>query len=217
MNATSGRTAAEYSQGGIKNAFLISLLALLLGFGLARAVDEVEMRNGDRYLGQVLALSTNALVFKSDMLGKVTLPRKEVRAIHLHEPKSVSESASKTNVVTNTAPILAANPGVAGALGQLRSTKDVSQYTPNDLLSQAGPEAQAKFQSMVGGLMTGRMSIEDLRTEAKSVADQVRALRADLGEDAGWALDSYLAILDNFINEAAPKGKPATPGSPTRP
>src|SRR5438034_10349096 len=45
--------------------------------------DQVEMQNGDRYLGTVLSLDTNTLVLRSAVLGTVTLPRGKVALIHL--------------------------------------------------------------------------------------------------------------------------------------
>src|SRR5881397_996696 len=44
--------------------------------------DQVEMQNGDRYLGTVLSLDTNTLVLRSAVLGTVTLPRGKVALIH---------------------------------------------------------------------------------------------------------------------------------------
>ncbi|HEU0038849.1 MAG TPA: hypothetical protein VFR76_06220, partial [Verrucomicrobiae bacterium] len=45
--------------------------------------DQVEMQNGDRYLGKVLSLTTDQLVLQSDVLGKLTLPRDKVALITL--------------------------------------------------------------------------------------------------------------------------------------
>jgi len=61
--------------------------------------------------------------------------------------------------------------------------------------------------------------VEDVRAQARATAEQVRAHRQDLGESAGWALDGYLAILDQFLGEtsrAKPSGTPA-PGKPSSP
>ena len=68
----------------------------------------------------------------------------------------------------------------------------------------AGPEANNKFNEMVSGLMSGRLTVNDIRAEAKSAADQLKELKRDLGEDAGGALDGYLAILEHFLQETAP-------------
>ena len=54
--------------------------------------DQVEMQNGDRYLGKVLSLTTDKLVIQSDVLGKLTLPRDKVALITLG-------ATTKTNMI----------------------------------------------------------------------------------------------------------------------
>jgi hypothetical protein len=72
-----------------------------------------------------------------------------------------------------------------------------------DQMLAGSPEAAGKYDEMVGGLLSGRMSMNDLRREAKSSADQLRALKRDLGPEAGDSLDAYLEVLDNFLKESA--------------
>jgi hypothetical protein len=57
---------------------------------------------------------------------------------------------------------------------------------------------------MVNGLLSGQMSLSDLRQQAQSAADQLRDLKRGLGPDADESLDAYLKILDAFVNESAP-------------
>jgi hypothetical protein len=48
--------------------------------------------------------------------------------------------------------------------------------------------------------------------------DQLRALKREGGEEAGFAADAYLSILDHFLNETAPSGSASnSPGSSTMP
>jgi len=75
-------------------------------------------------------------------------------------------------------------------------------------LSDAGPEANNKFDELAGGLLNGKLSVEDIRAEAKSAADQVRALKREMGDDATSGLDGYLVILDKFLEETTPAAKP---------
>ena len=92
-------------------------------------------------------------------------------------------------------------------------------------LSGAGPEANNKFNELLGGLMSGKLSVDDIRAEAKSAADQLRALKREGGEEAGFATDAYLAILDHFLKETAPSGSatnapgtsPKSTPAPTQP
>ena len=76
-------------------------------------------------------------------------------------------------------------------------------------LTDAGPEANKKFDELLSGLMSGKLTVDDLRAEARSAADQLRALKRDSGEDSGFAADAYLAILDQFLKGT----KPATPAT----
>ena len=62
-------------------------------------------------------------------------------------------------------------------------------------LTDAGPEANKKFDELLSGLMSGKLTVDDLRAEARSAADQLRALKRDPGEDSSFAADAYLAIL----------------------
>src|SRR6058998_2077424 len=57
-------------------------LALLVA-RLCLQADQVEMQNGDRYLGKILSLDTNTLVLRSDVLGTVRLPRGKVTLVTL--------------------------------------------------------------------------------------------------------------------------------------
>ena len=63
-------------------------------------------------------------------------------------------------------------------------------------------EAASKYDQMVSGLLSGSISMDDLRREAKSSEDQLRQLKRELGPDAGDSLDGYLEVLDNFLKES---------------
>src|SRR5947199_9025024 len=64
--------------------------------------DQVEMQNGDRYLGKVLSLDTNTLVLRSDVLGTVRLPRGKVALITLG--LSTSTNLARLRSATNGLP-----------------------------------------------------------------------------------------------------------------
>ena len=66
----------------------------LLWVGAVRG-DQVEMLNGDRYVGQVLSLGTDTLVVQSEVLGTLRLPRTRISTITL--------DSSATGAVTNIA------------------------------------------------------------------------------------------------------------------
>jgi hypothetical protein len=56
---------------------------------------------------------------------------------------------------------------------------------------------------MVNGLLSGTMSMGDLRKQAQDSANQLRELKRQLGPDAGDEVDTYLQVLDSFLKETA--------------
>ena len=170
--------------------------------------DQVEMQNGDRYLGTVLSLDTNTLVFRSAVLGTVNLSRGQVALITLGPggATNFTRAASATKHQP-TAPFIAMTNGItdlSASLRQLGANTNFIEQVRAQFLADAGPEANSKFNGMVSGLLSGRLTVNDVRAEAKSAADQLKELKRDLGEDGGGALDGYLAILENFLLETAP-------------
>jgi hypothetical protein len=99
---------------------------------------------------------------------------------------------------------------VSPALRQLGSNTNLIQQVQKQFLSGAGPEANDKFNEMLGGLMSGKLSVDDIRAQAKTAAEQLRTLKREGGEEAGFATDAYLAILEHFLNETAPSAGSAT-------
>jgi hypothetical protein len=105
-----------------------------------------------------------------------------------------------------------ANEDLSDALRNLgANTNFIGQIRGQMLAGNA--EAASNYDKMVGGLMSGKLNLEDLRRQAKSSADQLRALKRDLGPDAGDSLDAYLDVLDNFLKETAAEPTNATPAS----
>ena len=199
-------------------------VALLLLVPLWAKGDQVEMQNGDRYVGDVLSLSTDTLVLRNEMLGTVQLPRSKVAHIGLGSvplagaaplaspmaPKARVPSAASSRAGTNS----------PAALRQLGANTNLVRQVQKQFLAGAGPEANQKFDELLSGLMSGKLTVEDLRAQAQSAADQLRELKRQGGEDAGVAADTYLAILDHFLKETAPSGSAtnaAAPSSATKP
>jgi hypothetical protein len=94
------------------------------------------------------------------------------------------------------------------------SLKAVEQAFP---LLNSSPEAKKYFTDRVGGLMSGKVKIDDVRNDAKKVMKELEELKADLGDQSGAALDGYLSILNKFLDETEPdqtKVKPARPIDP---
>jgi hypothetical protein len=189
---------------------LIACALVLLSAPLRVRGDQVEMQNGDRYAGHVLSLNTNTVVLQSAVLGTLRLPRSKVAVITLGLGPATNSPALPlpTNVFTPAASGTTANvvSNLSPALPGLSMSTNLIQQVQKQFLSGAGPEANNKFNELLGGLMSGKLNVEDIRAEAKTAADQLRALQRESGEDAGFATSAYLAILDHFLKETAPSG-----------
>ena len=196
--------------GATQSCALTGLLAVLLAVvtsGTALA-DQVQMQNGDLYSGKVVSLNGDTLVLQSEVAGTLRLPRAKIALLTLGTNSTpVARGSALTNrppavpaaVTTNVPP-----SEMAAALRQLGAHTNLIQRVQAQFLADAGPEANAKFNELMGGLMSGKLSLEDLRAQAQSAATQMHEARKELGDDAGVMIDGYLAILDHFLKETAP-------------
>lgn len=165
------------------------------------------MKNGDRYAGKIVTVTSNSVVFQSDMLGKVTLPRANISSVTFG-------AAAETNTLRSTTNILASpprQPGVtstntplAAQLHSLGANTNFIQQVRSQMLTGADPAASQKYNELVDGLMSGKLDLNDIRKEAQSSIDKIHQLKSELGPDASSSLDSYLEILQNFVDETAP-------------
>jgi len=184
--------------------------------------DEVEMQNGDRYFGKVLSVSADTVMLDSEMLGKIKVPRKNVASLsfgtNAPAPKmksNVAHVSAPTNLPIAVPPSAATgtNADLSAAIRSLVADTNLTGNIRDQMLA-GSPEATAKYDAMVSGLLSGSMSMDDLRREVQSDADQLRALKRDLGPDAGDSLDGYLDVLDDFLNESEPAATEPTNASP---
>lgn len=189
------------------SALVCAGLSLLGGAGRLSA-DQVELRTGDRYVGQVLSADTNSVVLQSEVLGTVRLPRRKVAVITLGR---VAMTNSPARLIGTNAepPTLSAEPTNAAlksplALKGMRVNTNVVKQVQKQFLDGAGDEANAKFNELLGGLLSGKLSVDDIRAQAKAAADQLRALQRESGDDGVDASGVYLSILDQFLKEPAP-------------
>jgi hypothetical protein len=189
--------------GRLRIATLATGLMLWLAVAGLRA-DQVEMQNGDRYLGKVLSLTTDKLVIQSDVLGKLTLPRDKVALITLGATttNTVRVAASApAQVSPPPVALTSTGPDVSLALRSLGSNTNIMEQVRGQLLAGAGADANKKFDELVGSMASGKLDLDGIRSEARSAASQLRALKKELGPDASEPLDAYLDILDNFLKE----------------
>ena len=171
-----------------------TLLAVLFFGGPGLRADQIEMQNGDHYSGKVISMTADTVVLESDVLGKISVPRAKVGTLHLGPVAPVI--APKANASA------AASPDIAAALRQLGANTNFIEQIRRQFLQGAGPEANAKYDELIGGLMSGKLDMNTLRKEAKSAADQLRSLKSQ-GDDMGGLLDTYLSILDSFLKESS--------------
>ena len=176
--------------------------------------EQIEMQNVDRYVGKVLSLNTDTVVLQNEVLGTVRLPRGKVAQITLgaNAGTNPARQASPANGPIGAAAVSRTNaaPDLPAGLRQIGAHTNLIRQVQAKFLGDAGPEANQKFDELLSGLVSGKITVDDLRAQAKTAADQLRALKRDSGEDAGFATDTYLAILDHFLKETAPAAGSAT-------
>jgi hypothetical protein len=184
--------------------------------------DVLEMQNGDRYSGKVLAVSADTVVLNSEVLGKINVPRSKVAtltfstnaaapkaAVNLPQPVSTNLSIVVTGPTgTNT------NADLAAAFRQLGGDTNFVGQIRNQMFA-GSPQAAAKYDEMVNGLLNGQINLNDLRQQAQASADQLRQLKREMPE-AAESFDAYLQVLDSFVSETAnqPPGAAPKPQSP---
>ena len=190
--------------------------ATLLLFQMSSATligaEIVELKNGETLRGQLVSVNARALTFNSETLGNLSIDREKVAAIFLVEDRFVTSKSSSVRPspspqVSNENELLKGFSSVQDVLKQLQT-----DGLPNDAVSDLkkqfpmleNPEVKEYFMNRVGGLMLGRISIDDIRNDAIDARDQIRDLEKDLGPQASRALEGYLSILDGFIQETAP-------------
>jgi hypothetical protein len=189
------------------------LFALLLFAAGGLRADQVEMQNGDRYAGKVISMTAETIVLQSDVLGKLTLPRSKVASINLGASGAAPAAQSTNRARTASHALTNTSPEIAEALHHLGANTNFIEQVRKQFLSEAGPEANNKYDELVGGLLSGKLDMNRLRAEAKAAAEQIRALKQQGGE-VGEPLNSYLAILDNFLAQTAPPPHPAPSVAP---
>jgi len=181
--------------------------------------DQLEMQNGDRYLGQVLSVSSNTVVLQSEVLGRISLPRSKVASLAFGVNGGVPKAAgvaAPASVTTNhsfvalMAALPRTNTDASVRPHSLSANTDLARQIREQMLA-GSPEAAGKFDELVNGLMTGKLNLNDLRGQARSSADQLRALKSELGPEVGDSLDAYLKVLDGFLSESAAESASTPP------
>ncbi len=175
--------------------------------------DQIQMQNGDRYIGHVVTLTNDILVLRSEVLGTIAVPRARIASI------SLGNIVPTNSAIASIKPTRAYQPAKSGTatnapsmdLRRIGAETNLLQQVRQQYLGEAGPEANKKFDEMVQALIGGKLDMADLRAQAASAANQFRALKRDPNTAAETdGLDQYLSILDKFLSETTPSTSSAT-------
>ena len=180
--------------------WVFSLVLTLCGHA-----DQVNMHNGDCYIGKVVTLSNETVIVQSEVLGTLRVPRSKIASITFatNAPAPNGQTPIAASAPTQKPTATNSSSDLAAAINQLRANPNAMQQVQQQMLAGADPKATETFNQMMGGLMNGSLNVDDIRAQAKSAADQLRAAKKELGDDAGFAVDGYLAVLDGFLRETA--------------
>lgn len=252
----------------MKTLLPVGLLLALAGAMpvFAAPTDTLELDNGDRLHGQVVAVDADKVQFRSEIHGELSLERRRVIGIVFGDARRSGGAGERSGATPTPAiPIveppspetpMAAEAGEADGQKEKQETpaeiirrlaapdfgpqavaeldqafgrrpagpNPPAEQTPEDVVRQlraegldpalmnelqlrlpgfASPEVQGYFHDRVGGLISGKISLQDIRDDAIDARDQLLDLKKDLGPDAA-ALDGYLGILEGFIRVTAP-------------
>ncbi len=166
------------------------------------------MQNGDSLNGKVLSMTANALVLQDENLGTITLPRVKVKALIFGNGATTASlpATSPTNLIIIRPPSASPadpNSDLATMFRGIREHTNLIEQVQGQILGSSSPDAMNKFNQLLDGLASGQVDMNGLRSQAQSAADELRQYKNELGPEFGAEADSYLAILNSFLQETA--------------
>ncbi len=182
----------------------IYLLLVLLTLALTRIAkgDSVELSNGDHYSGTVLSVSMTHVSLHSDIQGLITLPREKVASITFGPAKPKAALNYSKAVPAQTNAVLVTRPVARLPLVQDPAQTNVVAQVQGQMLAGAAPEAGQKYQQLSAGIMNGSVGVAEIRRQAQETMKAVEEARKDFGPELDDLLDSYLGILQSFIQQS---------------
>lgn len=207
------------SKFGRFKSVVVAAALLVSSLAPKASADQVEMKNGDRYVGQVVSLSTDTLVMKNDVLGTVKLPRDKVSQVSFGTNVVATIARPATTIATQAPPakISSKAANLLQSPPTSASPTNVMLQVQQQLLSDTSPQAKAKYQELASGFLSGTISETQIRAEAQSAVEQLKKFKTELGDEDVGELDGYLTILENFLNETKPDPVPALPPAKSKP
>src|SRR5262245_11548653 len=166
---------------GGKPMRLPGLVSVAVLFSAIAMADSVQLSNGDRLTGKVVAVDDKTITIETEALGKVSIKKSFVQSV------AFGEAASKDIKRGGIDPQL---------------IKDVQKQVPE----LAAPEAAALFGKMAEDYVSGKLSERDLRREAMHIHNEFKQVAKDLGPEAVAGAKSYLSTLAKLL-EAVPDDK----------
>jgi hypothetical protein len=169
--------------------------------------DQIEMTNGDRYTGKLVSVSETEVRFQSEVQGLINLRREKVSLISFGDKATVSRTSSPA--LPETAAVQ------SGSLTNIVDQLKVHGIDPSliekvrkDYLGDSGPEASDLFNRMLSGLMSNKISVTDIQSQAKSVLSELDDLKKDFDDpDISGLLNQYGSILETFLRQVDAEGK----------
>ena len=194
----------------------IAAVCLLLAAVARAAADSLDLVNGDHFRGTVVSVTQSNVEFQSETLGRVSLPRSKVAHINLGDapvPKPPTNGAAAQagpSLILQGKQNLSATGAAAtqpdAVLQQMRQEgidPALVSQVKQQVFGQGNPVASQKFDELMGGLMSGSLTVGDIRAQAQESIKQIKDAKKELGPDAGDLFDGYLGILESFVAETA--------------
>lgn len=181
-------------------AMRIFLILLLLAASPLSWADVIECDNGDRYNGKVLSMDAKEVKLQNEIAGTLTIPRSRIVGIQLRPAlaaPAAPAAAAQRPVANVQAPAVNAT--------KLQFDPAAIERVQNEYLATATPEANQMFQEMLRGVQSGQKNMGDLRAQAASTLQELRAAQKEFGEDAlGGILETYGEVLESFLRQTTP-------------
>jgi hypothetical protein len=200
----------------------VALLLSVAITAMSAKADSLDLVNGDHYQGTVVSVTQSNVVLQSDILGSISLPRNKVIQINFGNaaivaaPKPANNAIASNMTAAGPSLVLQGPQSAASAPGAVPQNEvvinqmrregvdpDLMKQVQEEILGQGNPAANAKFNEIMGGLMSGKLSVTDIRAQAQESIQQIKEAKQQLGPEIGDSLDGYLSILQNFVNETA--------------
>jgi hypothetical protein len=194
----------ESPQGVKRPRLWLLILSLCLAPAGIVGADSVELTNGDHYSGTVLSVSLSNVSLRSEIQGLIVLPREKVATIVFSPTTDKTNASPTTDSLERQVLALTVAPGTVAQLSSGNTSSNLVGQVQSQLLAAAGREATQKYNQMATDLLSGKLSIPELRRQAQETLKAVEQSKQDVGPEMDDLVGSYLSILRDFLQETTP-------------